>query len=151
MEPTPTRGQHARVDDPRQVQMEPGALQRRGDDHGLGGDDHGGDDPGGFDFPIPGSAVSTAARMEAPAAPDALEDFLRMTEAELREVTLAQEAQVATMKETYEELVQCSLTGDTPQRSRMSVPPAHGHAHGDSLCYQCSWSELHFSSFYFPF
>jgi hypothetical protein len=32
MEPTPTRGQHARVDDPRQVQMEPGALQRRGDD-----------------------------------------------------------------------------------------------------------------------
>ncbi len=35
MEPTPTREQHARVDDPGPIQMEPSALERRG----AGGDD----------------------------------------------------------------------------------------------------------------
>ncbi len=44
------------------------------------------------------------------------------------------EAKVATLQETYEELIEYSMTGvhATP-RSRMDVPPTNGSADGDSM------------------
>jgi hypothetical protein len=49
------------------------------------------------------------------------------------EAALESEAKVAMLKETNAELIRYGMTGDATPRSRMDVPPASGHADGDSL------------------
>jgi hypothetical protein len=99
--------------------MGPVAPERR-----HGGDDQGGVDIGGFSFHL--QNVDEATRMGAPtptqdaSAPAALQ---HIPAAALLEAALESEGKLVTLnflKETYEELIRCSVTGDaTP-----------GHAHG---------------------
>ncbi len=44
----------------------------------------------------------------------------------LVEAALESEEQLATLEETYEELIRFSMAVDTTQRSRVGVPPANG-------------------------
>ena len=108
--------------------MEPVAPERR-----QGGDDQGAVAVGGFSFPV--QNVDGASRMEAPTptrgAPATLQ---QIPAAALLEAALESEAKVATLQETYEELIQYSMNGGhaTP-RSRMDVPPTNGSTDGDSM------------------
>ena len=71
--------------------------------------------------------------MEAPtptqSAPAALQ---HIPAAALLEAALESEDKVATLKETYDELVRTGMAGDATPRSRMDVPPADGYTDGDS-------------------
>ena len=84
---------------------------------------------GGFRFQL--EYDGGAPRMEAPtptqSAPAALQ---HIPAAALLEAALESEAKVATLKETYDELVRTSMTGDATPRSRMDVP-GRATAHGE--------------------
>jgi hypothetical protein len=70
-------------------------------------------------------------RRRTEGAPAALQ---HIPAAALLEAALESEAKVATLQETYAELIQYSMTGvNATPRSRMDVPPADGSTDGDSV------------------
>jgi hypothetical protein len=106
-----------------------------GPEHRHGGDEHGGVNTvevGGFSFQLQNRDGAT--RMEAPTPTRGAPAALRQIPAEAPlQAALESEAKAAMLKEINEELVRYGVTGDATPRSQMGVPPAHGHADGESL------------------
>jgi hypothetical protein len=104
-------------------------------EHRHGGDDHGGVNTvevGGFSFQLPN--VDGATRVEAPTPTRGAPAALQHIPAEaLLEAALESEAKEAMLQEINAELIRYGMPGDATPRSRMDVPPASGHADGDSL------------------